>query len=421
MLKRLLLVFTHLIAVLSLAAHANTQNPATMKDSTLKLHAMPLTSSLKRPVGAYFAPGNDKIMFVIEQFSGKIIAQNILTGKQNVNPLLTIHGLSTKNEQGLLGMTFHPNFRKNGYFYVNYTRQDGATVIERYTLKESDNFQVDLETQKIIMIIPQPQWNHNGGWMDFGPDGYLYIAVGDGGAGYDSGKGHTSQSGNGQDITDNLLGKILRVDINSDGFLSDSHKNYAIPATNPFAKNMIGSPEIWVYGLRNTWRASFDSKTGDLYMGDVGQNEYEEVNVLQAGSKGGENYGWKYREGFVRTKGKTGGDKTNGMIDPVYAYRSGISKGEGKSVVGGYVYRGKKIPQLYGHYLFADYVSKGIWSFKYNRQNRTIGEVTDWTKNIRTLDGGKIDSPASFSEDSEGELYITDHAGRVYKLVPEIM
>ncbi len=418
MLKNLLLTFTCITATITPTVNAIAQSEDAMTNSTSKLHAIPLTDYLKRPVGAYFAPGNDKFMFIIEQFTGKIIVQNLQTKKQNKQPLITISGLSLENEQGLLGMAFHPNFKKNGYFYLNYTRQDRATVIERYTLEKNNNLQANPKSKKTIMIIPQPQWNHNGGWLDFGPDGYLYIAVGDGGAGFDGGRGHTPEIGNGQDITNNLLAKMLRIDINEDDFPDNKQKNYAIPESNPYAKNKKGSPEIWAYGLRNVWRASFDSKTGDLYMGDVGQGKYEEVNVQLADDKGGHNYGWKYREGFNKTEGRTGRSKTSEMTDPVYAYRSGFAKGQGKSVVGGYVYRGKKIPQLIGHYIFADYVSKGIWSFKYNRKNNTVSQIKDWTKNIRTPDDREIINPASFSQDSKGELYITDHAGRIYKLVP---
>ncbi len=406
------------MAILSIVHNPAAQAAEKLTNSKIKLRLLPVGTGFARPVWAGFAPKDNQRLFVLEQFTGKVYIQNLKTKKRFKKPFIQIKNLSRKNEQGLLGMAFHPNYPRNGFFYLNYTRPNGDTVIARYRANPANPNKANPRSEKIIMIIHQPQWNHNGGWMSFGPDGFLYIAMGDGGAGFDTDKGHTPKIGNGQDLTNNLLAKMLRIDVNKDEFKKNKNKNYSIPASNPFVKNKKGDPEIWAYGLRNVWRASFDKKTGDLYMGDVGQGQFEEINIQSQQSKGGENYGWKLREGFVKTNKNVGGKKKKNMTDPVYAYASGFAKGQGKSVIGGYVYRGKAIPQLEGHYFFADYVSKGIWSFKYHSKIRSISHLTDWSDAIADSDGWKITNPASFAQDHQGEIYIVNHAGGIYKLVP---
>ena len=278
------------------------------------------------------------------------------------------------------------------------------------------------------MSFNQPQSNHNGGWLGFGPDGFLYVASGDGGSGNDSGTGHTADIGNAQDITNNLLGKILRVDVNGDDFSTDLDRNYAIPATNPFV-GVVGDDEIWAYGLRNPWRPSFDRVTGDLYIADVGQNSREEINFQPASSAGGENYGWRLREGTVATPtGGVGAPAPEGSIDPIYEYLRGSGSTEGRSVTGGYVYRGP-IPELQGVYFFGDFVNQRIWSFNFDGSDpdlfngSNITNFTDWTDLI-TTDIGTINNISSFGENVDtGEAFIVDYGGEIFRVnavvVPE--
>ncbi len=277
------------------------------------------------------------------------------------------------NEMGLLGLALHPNFSQNGYFYVNYTGARGDTFISRFTASENS---VDPNSEVILLRIKQPYPNHNGGTMNFGPDGYLYMGLGDGGSGGDP-------EGNGQSL-DTLLGKILRIDV-------DSKEPYAIPADNPFGD------EIWAYGLRNPWRMSFDSATGDLYIGDVGQDTWEEIDFIPAGSPGGENFGWDHREGMHDFEGGGPAD----MIEPIAEYRH--SEG-GCSVTGGYVYRGA-MPEWNGIYLFGDYCRGIVWGL--------IRSGETWQKQLLFDTNFAI---TSFGQDTNGEVYILDNDGGVYRL-----
>jgi hypothetical protein len=262
-----------------------------------------------------------------------------------------------------------------------------------------------------ILGFAQPFTNHNGGWMAFGPDGFLYIASGDGGSGNDP-------QNNAQDVTNNFLGKMLRIDVGGDDFPTDSTRNYAIPASNPFV-GQTGDDEIWAYGLRNPWRSSFDRATGDLYIADVGQNVWEEINVQPSSSLGGENYGWRLREGLVPTP-TVGGDKPLGAIDPIYVYRHGTGLDQGYSVTGGYVYRGP-IQELNGNYFFADFSRSRVWSLRFNGDapaefnGTNYRDYTPWTSLLRP-DVGTIRDIASFGEDAQGNLYIVDYGGEIYRL-----
>jgi len=331
----------------------------------------------------YLTYAGDDRLFVVEQ-SGRI---RIIKKGQLLDQLyldITDKVTTDGNEQGLLSVAFHPDYAANGQFFVNYTRQpDGATVIERYTVSKDDPDRADDQSGRVILTIAQPEANHNGGQLQFGPDGYLYIGMGDGGG---QGDQHGS-IGNGQNLKA-LLGKILRVDVTN-------QDTYVIPATNPFGT------EVWAYGLRNPWRFSFDRATNDLYIADVGQNTYEEVDFQPASSKGGENYGWRITEGWHCYSPSEGCDQT-GLVLPVAEYSHDVG---GCSVTGGYVYRGSKYPALQGAYFFGDYCTGNIWSLQRS------GDQWQMTKQLES--GVRI---SSFGEDVNGELYVVDHGGAIYQL-----
>ncbi len=292
-------------------------------------------------------------------------------------------------EQGLLGLVFHPNFATNGYFYVNYIHAgSGNTTISRFTATSpASNAAVDISTEVVLLSIPQPFTNHNGGDLNFGPDGYLYIGMGDGGSGGDPG----NRAQNPQE----LLGKILRIDVNG----TSAGLNYAIPASNPFAGSTSARQEIWALGVRNPWRFSFDRSTGDLWIADVGQDAWEEVDFQAAGSAGGQNYGWHCSEG---THPYTPAGCTVSYISPIFEYDHNDATG-GHSITGGFVYRGTAAPALQGWYVAADYVSNNFWLI---HSNGTYNLQTDIP----------ITNPVTFGEDDNGELYIGSQAGLIYKV-----
>jgi glucose/arabinose dehydrogenase len=314
-------------------------------------------------------------LFVIEKVGRIRIIQD---GQLAPQPFLDITDRvgSQGNEQGLLGLAFHPEYAQNGRFFVNYTNKDGDTVIARYQVSGDPNA-ADPNSEVKLLGVDQPFANHNGGVLTFGPDGYLYAGLGDGGSQGDP-------NGNGQN-TNSLLGKILRIDVNSG-------EPYTVPPDNPFGN------EVWAYGLRNPWRISFDKGTGDLYIADVGQNTWEEIDYLPAGSPGGTNFGWNHREGAHDYAG--GGP--SGMVDPVaeYSHQEG-----GCSVTGGYVYRGA-MPEWNGIYLYADYCTGLIWGL--------IQIDGGWQKQ-QLFD---VDyTITSFGQDQAGELYLVSDSGSIYKLV----
>jgi len=371
---------------------------------------------------ATHAPNDTGRLFVVEQ-RGRVLILDLSTLTVNAAPFLDIDSrVVGGGDRGLLGLAFHPDYASNGLFYVDYTRNgDGATVIAEYAVT-ADPDVADFASQRILLTIEQPQTNHNGGWMNFSPlDGYLYLATGDGGAACDSGPGHTAEIGNAQDITSNLLGKMLRID-------PLAAIPYGIPASNPFV-GVTGDDEIWAYGLRNPWRASFDSATGDLYVGDVGQDLREEVDFQSAASPGGENYGWRCLEGNAcSTAGPSSCPATTGctcpgpaptLTPPIHDYLHLAPPAPTSfvcAVIGGYVYRGSAIPQYVGHYFFADNCGNAIWSLE------MVGGVTtnyrDRTSRLDpTIDGIPITGINSFGEDAAGELYIVASGG-VFKIVP---
>jgi glucose/arabinose dehydrogenase len=333
-----------------------------------------IASGLQRPVD--LQPDGSGRLFILEK-AGRI---RIIENEQLLNePFLDITDRvgSRGNEQGLLGLAFHPQYEENGWFYVNYTDTNGDTVLARFQVS-SDANRSDPGSELRLLGVDQPYPNHNGGALAFGPDGNLYAGLGDGGAAGDP-------QGNAQSL-DTLLGKILRLDV-------DSGEPYAIPGDNPFGN------EIWAYGLRNPWRLSFDTATGDLYIGDVGQGEWEEIDFLAAGSAGGANFGWDHREGAHDYEG--GGPA--GMIDPVaeYSHPEG-----GCSVSGGYVYRGA-MPEWNGIYLYGDYCTGIIWGL--------FRSVAGWQEQ-QLFD---VDvTITSFGQDENGEVYLVSDSGSIHRLVP---
>jgi glucose/arabinose dehydrogenase len=385
-------------------------------------------SGLDRPVFLTAPPGSIGRAFILDAHLGQIRILRLATRTLEPTPFLTIPGVSTGDEQGLLGLAFHPDYATNGYFYVNYT--DPNTKIVRYQVS-ADPDVADPTSATPVLGFVQPQSNHNGGWIGFGPDGFLYIASGDGGGGNDSGTGHTTGTGNAQDTTDNLLGKVLRIDVDADAFPADPLRNYGIPPDNPFV-GVSGDDEIWVYGLRNPWRASFDRLTDDLYIGDVGQNRCEELDVQPGTSTGGENYGWRLREGVIATP-NVGGSPPAGAIDPIFDYPH-AGTGEpcsdpgtgftGVAITGGYVYRGP-VAELDGRYFFADFATGELWSLRYDGSDPSSFDGTNYTELTDhtgdpdfTPDVGSIGSVASFGEDGIGNLYVVDLGGEVF-YIPE--
>jgi Ca2+-binding RTX toxin-like protein len=379
--------------------------------STVRLSSRRIVSGLDQPLFVTSPLGDTERLFILEQKTGEIKILNLNTNTVLSTPFLTINAsdlLKNGFEQGLLGLAFHPNYANNGKFYVNYTSPGGGaagqTKIVEYQVSSNPNI-ADSTTARTILTYNQPAQNHNGGWMDFGPDGYLYIASGDGGG---SGflPGVPSFAGNAQDITNNLLGKMLRIDVNRDAFPSNPNRNYAAPDSNPFV-GKEGDDEIFVYGLRNPWRSSFDRATGDLYIGDVGQNDREEINFKSASSQGGENYGWKLKEGSLIYENPPRPLPSN-LVDPIHEYEHSL----GRSVIGGYVYRGP-VEALQGTYFYGDFTSGKIWSFRYD--GTTVSQKSDRTAALAP-DQGAINQVASFGEDARGNLYIVDLDGEIFRI-----
>ena len=323
----------------------------------------------------------DPALYVAEK-TGRIKA--LRDGNVDPVPVLDLASqVSLGGEQGLLGLAFSPD---GGTVYVNYTDTNGDTNVAGYAMRDG---RADPATKREVLFVDQPYSNHNGGNLVFGPDGYLYIGLGDGGSGGDP-------QDNGQSLS-TLLGKMLRIDPRSSG-----DRPYGIPRDNPFLDRSDVRPEIWAYGLRNPWRYSFDRMTGDLWIGDVGQNAWEEVDLQPAGSSGGENYGWNRMEGDHAYD--DAGPSAN-AVRPVYEYSH---DGGGCVVTGGYVYRGASIPDLYGAYVFADFCIGGLEAIKLQG-----GRVIDH----RAL-GPVVSNLSSFGEDAAGELYAMSLSGGLYKLVP---
>jgi glucose/arabinose dehydrogenase len=391
------------------------------------LLALPASGQIQRvqvgagflnPVFAASAPGAPGTLYVVQQ-GGQIRALNPATGNIAPTPLLDLSavsgaGLISGGEQGLLGLAFHPNFQNNGLMYVKYTYDNGQTGgglrVEQYAVTAGV---ADPASRRTVL-----QWdhgtrtNHNAGWVGFNPrngatggnSGHLYVMTGDGGGANDP--DNNAQNRN------VLLGKVLRVDVGNG--LSAANPNYAIPAGN-----MTGAdtrPELFSYGLRNPFRAGFDRQTGDLYIGDVGQNSREEVDFIANGAAGGQNFGWRLREGTIQNPNAVGGPRPADNVEPIFDYAQGTNTG--RSITGGYVYRGTTRDDggqpLDGTYFFGDFVSGRIWSFRYD--GTTLGGFTDRTAELGFA-AGEI-SLSSFAEDGFGNLYVLDYSGPVYRIVP---
>lgn len=360
-----------------------------------------VASGLTRPIGVFHAPGDTSRIFIIEkQGFIRILENGVLLPAPFLDvDAITGGGTSTSSEQGLLGLAFHPDYANNGLFYIDHTNNAGSTVIAEYQVSGNPNV-ANAASRRELLTIAQPFTNHNGGWIDFGPDGFLYISMGDGGSAGDP--------GNRAQNTTVLLGKLLRIDVDGN---NSSNGQYGIPPSNPFV-GTAGADEIWAYGLRNPWRNSFDRQTGDLWIADVGQGTWEEINVQPANSTGGENYGWRCYEGNAAYN-TTGCGPASNYVFPIHVY----SHANGCSITGGYVYRGCKMPENHGAYFFADYCSNIIWSLRYNG---TIGyDLTNRTTELAPGGGLSITSITSFGEDANGEIYICDqNGGEVFKIVP---
>ncbi len=366
-----------------------------------------VVAGLSSPVFVTAPPGDDGRLFIVEQ-GGSIRIYDLVGGTMLATPFITIP-VTSGGERGLLGLAFDPNYADNGHFFVDYTRLVEVapgqlrlfSFVSRFSVSAADPNLADPASELEILQVQQPYDNHNGGWIAFGPDGYLYIAFGDGGSGGDPGN-------RAQDITDQLLGKMLRLDVSN----ATQEEPYAIPADNPFI-GVAGDDEIWAYGLRNPWRDSFDRVTGELYIADVGQGTREEVDVQPADSIGGQNYGWRCYEGSIGYD-LTGCPPASTMVFPIHEYTHGGSPFR-CSITGGYVYRGAQIWDLAGTYFFADYCSNQIWTFRY-----VDGSVTDFRDRTSELDppSYSINDIVSFGEDAAGNLYIVDHGGEIFRVVP---
>jgi len=381
--------------------------------------ATPLTTELiatglDDPVFATHAPGDTDRLFIVER-TGTIRILDLTTEPPTLGAtFLDISGSvkSTFSEQGLLGLAFHPDYASNGYFYVNYTDSGDDTRVSRFNVSEGDPDAADDTSEVVLLTLVQPQTNHNGGWMGFGPnDGYLYISSGDGGGSGDDDAGHTTGLGNAQDITSNLLGKMLRIDVDgSDG----PGGTYGIPPSNPFV-GVSGDDQIWAYGLRNPWRPAFDRETGDLYIADVGQGSWEEIDFQPASSTGGESYGWRCREG-AHDYNFTGTCSSITHVEPIHEYSHGGSPFR-CSITGGEVYRGCAVPDLAGTYFYADYCSDQIWSLVVSGGMAT--SQMDRTAELDPPGLAEINNISSFGTDADGEIYILSLEGDVFKIVPD--
>ncbi|MDP7165563.1 MAG: PQQ-dependent sugar dehydrogenase, partial [Candidatus Marinimicrobia bacterium] len=375
----------------------------------ISLSSIQIANGFTKPVYVCQPPGDNDRLFVLEQ---KGIIKIIKNGKTVRKPYADLRNrihnpITPGDERGLLGLAFHANYQNNGFVYINYSDKNDHTIVSRFRVA-SDPDRLDTKSEKVLIKLKQPFSNHNGGHMEFGPDGYLYISVGDGGKWGDP-------YNNAQNLG-NLFGKILRIDV-------DTGDPYAIPDDNPFINNEDAKDEIWLYGLRNVWRFSFDWGKGDVYLGDVGQDLWEEIDFVAAENAGGQNFGWRVMEGNHCYNPKEDCEPTG--VLPIFEYPNDANymkiltgmdepNVDGCSVTGGYVYRGSAISELQGTYFFADYCSGNIWTFK--EKNGKATEFQNRTEEISLGGGGFTNYISSFGEDNNGELYIVDYNGIIFKL-----
>jgi glucose/arabinose dehydrogenase len=358
-------------------------------DGAVPVALQEVASGLSFPLALTAPPGDPRLFIVEKGGAVRIVREGILLP----TPFLDLGGrVSTGGEQGLLDLAFDPAYATNGRFIVHYTDVNGNTTVSSFRVMPGDPDQADPASETVLLTAEQPFTNHNGGRILFGPDGMLYIGLGDGGSGGDPG-------GRGQSLVE-LLGDILRVDVTTG-------TSYTIPPDNPFAGRTDARPELWSVGLRNPWRFDFDPATGDLYIADVGQNAWEEVDVATAaqGAGRGTNFGWNIMEGTHCYAAAT--CDTTGLVLPVLEY----PHSEGCSISGGYVYRGAAIPELQGHYFYADYCSGWVRSFRFQD-----GQATDLRQWPTLAPGGGI---PGFGRDAAGELYVLSVEGRVFRIVPQ--
>ncbi|MBL8047333.1 MAG: PQQ-dependent sugar dehydrogenase [Chthonomonas sp.] len=358
----------------------------------------PAYTGLARPVVVAYAP-NDSRMFIVEQRSSTVgRIRVVVNGSLQATPYLSINGVATGSEQGLLGVCFDPNFATNGFLYVNYTQADGTTRIVRYKQSVASPNTADPASAFNIMQLAQPFSNHNSGSLKFGSDGFMWIPTGDGGSGNDPGDRAQTKT--------NLLGKILRIDVSGDDYPADTTKNYRIPAGNAGAGF---APEVWSYGWRNPWQFDFDRVErggfGGLFVADVGQNAWEEISFERAGAPAGLNYGWRIREGMHNTG--LGGVGVAPFVDPIYEYDHGM----GLSISGGSLYRGVKMgPANWSRYFFADYITAELWSVKITFDANLNATASDF------MNHGTAGNMTSIMPDGNAELFAGTVSGSVLAL-----
>jgi len=375
-------------------------------DAQTTMRATHVASGLIMPVGATAPAGDFSRLFILELSSAgsgniRVLDLTALPPVLSPTPYLTIGPINTGGEEGLLGLAFHPNFDSNGYLFVYYTNTAGDQQVVRYQANApfASSTTADPASATEVLTINHPSAaSHNGGWIGFGPDGFLYICSGEG-------------AGVAQSLA-TLLGKVLRIDVDADDFPADPSNNYAVPPSNPYYGSSTELPEIWHYGLRNPWRASFDRATGDLWIGDVGGQVFEEINFVPAGSSA-RNFGWGCMEGLNCTPGGQCVCNDPGLTPPAHAYphTSGNS-----CIIGGYRYRGPAMCSFQGLYFFGDFTSRRIWTAEWNGsglQNRT-----ERSAELATGGGPAMGLITSFGEDAAGELYVCDVQGNVFRIDP---
>jgi len=403
-----------LLMILSSSGHAQTP----------RLDAARVAGGFTAPVFVTAPPGDTSRIFVVQQ-SGQIKIINLPSRTVNATPFLDISDeVNFSGEEGLLGLAFDPNYASNRRFYINYSAPGGSfgagVSHTAEFLVSADPDIADPTSEATLFTYDKPQNNHNGGWVGFSPragdQGNLYISTGDGGSANDAGPGHIEPGGNAQNTT-TLMGKMLRIHI------EDTHGTYSIPPDNPFFGSNTDKEEIFCWGLRNPWRNSFDRVTGTMIIGDVGQSSREEIDVQRPSNPGGgENYGWRVREGFIQNPAYPDDPPPPDALDPIFDYPHTT----GQVIIGGYVYRGSRIPSLGGIYVFADYLGPDggdgtgrIWVFRYNGRN--VSGFRDITSQLFPTRVGNfpLNNPSSLGEDASGELYICDITnGNIYKIIP---
>jgi glucose/arabinose dehydrogenase len=384
--RRYLLILLSLLALIAVAAYLVIRpflpRPA---GGNTDYQFVQIAAELNRPV--YVTHAGDERLFVVEQDG---IIRVIENGVVQAEPFLDVSTIVNTDglERGLLGLAFHPDYANNGWFFINYTSLNADDTVARYTVSANNPNVAEPASAAEILRIEDPYPNHNAGQLAFGPDGYLYVGTGDGGsAGDPHGNGQNRQA---------LLGKMLRLNVDGD-------LPYTIPDDNPYVGDDTIAPEIWAWGLRNPWRYSFDRLTGDLYIADVGQNQWEEINFQPANSSGGENYGWNVLEGSHAYSQQPAPEN---VVMPIAEY----DHGQGCSVTGGYVYRGTLLPDLQGTYFFGDWCSGTVWTTRRD-------DAGNWQTGVQMNTGRQI---SSFGEDVHGELFLVDYSGNILRLEEKI-